>query len=58
MAFFICSTLAKLRVKPPIDVEALGCDILTATGRKFLRAPRELAMYMRKSLLETIEGLR
>ncbi|MBY3003340.1 aminotransferase class V-fold PLP-dependent enzyme [Rhizobium leguminosarum] len=40
----------------PIDVNALGCDILTATGRKFLRAPRGTGfMYMRKSVLEKIE---
>ncbi|MBY3122566.1 MULTISPECIES: aminotransferase class V-fold PLP-dependent enzyme [Rhizobium] len=40
----------------PIDVKALGCDILTATGRKFLRAPRGTGfMYMRKSVLEKIE---
>ncbi|NKL67157.1 aminotransferase class V-fold PLP-dependent enzyme [Rhizobium leguminosarum] len=40
----------------PIDVNALGCDILTATGRKFLRAPRGTGfMYMRKSLVDKIE---
>ncbi|MBX4876872.1 aminotransferase class V-fold PLP-dependent enzyme [Rhizobium bangladeshense] len=40
----------------PIDVNALGCDILTATGRKFLRAPRGTGfMYMRKPVLEKIE---
>lgn len=40
----------------PIDVNTLDCDILTATGRKFLRAPRGTGfMYMRKSVLQTIE---
>ena len=30
----------------PIDVAALGCDMLTATGRRFLRAPRDrLSLY-------------
>ena len=40
----------------PVDVKKLGCDMFTATGRKFLRGPRGTGfLYIRKSLLETIE---
>jgi selenocysteine lyase/cysteine desulfurase len=40
----------------PIDVEALGCAVLTATGRKFLRGPRGTGiLYMRRDLLRTAE---
>jgi selenocysteine lyase/cysteine desulfurase len=40
----------------PIDVGTLGCDMLTATGRKFLRAPRGTGfLYIRKALLERTE---
>ena len=40
----------------PIDVSEIGCDILAATGRKFLRGPRAVGfLYVRRAFLENIE---